>query len=87
MPDRPLCEPEPRGTDGLAIQHIKIPKGELSSAHLARIAELAEMYGDKHVYSTNRQNLELHGVVARAAGGVARRDSPPWAWKPTTSSD
>ena len=34
----------------------------MSSDHLAKIADLAEMYGDKHVYSTNRQNLELHGV-------------------------
>ena len=62
VPDRPLRNPEPRGTDGLAIQQIKIPKGELSAEHLARIAELAEIYGDKHVYSSNRQNLELHGV-------------------------
>ena len=62
VPDRPLCNPEPRGTDGLAIQQIKIPKGELLAEHLARIAELAEIYADKHVYSTNRQNLELHGI-------------------------
>ena len=62
IPHRPLRDPNPRGTDGLAIQQIKIPKGELSSDHLAKIADLAEMYGDKHVYSTNRQNLELHGV-------------------------
>jgi sulfite reductase beta subunit-like hemoprotein/NADPH-dependent glutamate synthase beta subunit-like oxidoreductase/ferredoxin len=62
IPHRPLRDPEPRGTDGLAIQQIKIAKGELSSDHLARIADLAEMFGDKHVYSTNRQNLELHGV-------------------------
>lgn len=62
VPDRPLREPNPMGTDGLAIVRIKIPKGEMSSDHLARIADLAEMYADKHVYSTNRQNLELHGV-------------------------
>ena len=65
VPDRPLCQPDPRGTDGLAIQQIKIPKGELSSDHLAKIAELSEVFGDKHVYSTNRQNLELHGVDPR----------------------
>ncbi|MFZ5833108.1 MAG: FAD-dependent oxidoreductase [Planctomycetota bacterium] len=62
VPDRPLLEPRPLGTDGMVIARIKIPKGEMSSEHLARIADLAEMYGDKHVYSTNRQNLELHGV-------------------------
>ncbi|MDZ7617323.1 MAG: FAD-dependent oxidoreductase, partial [Patescibacteria group bacterium] len=62
VPDRPLRQPNPVGTDGLAIVRVKIPKGEMSSDHLARIADLAEMYADKHVYSTNRQNLELHGV-------------------------
>jgi sulfite reductase beta subunit-like hemoprotein/NADPH-dependent glutamate synthase beta subunit-like oxidoreductase/ferredoxin len=65
VPDRPLRDPEPRGSDGLAIVGIKIPKGELAAEHLARIAELAEIYGDKHVYSTNRQNLELHAVQSR----------------------
>ena len=63
VPDRPLCRAEPRGSDGLAIQQIKIPKGELAAEHLARIAELAEIYADKHVYSSNRQNLELHGIA------------------------
>ncbi len=62
IPHRPLRDPSPRGDDGLGIQRIKIPKGEISSDHLAKIADLAEMYGDKFVYSTNRQNLELHGV-------------------------
>jgi sulfite reductase beta subunit-like hemoprotein/NADPH-dependent glutamate synthase beta subunit-like oxidoreductase/ferredoxin len=62
VPARPLCIAEPKGADGLSIQQIKIPKGELPSEHLERIAELSERYADKHVYSTNRQNLELHGV-------------------------
>ncbi len=62
VPDRVQCCHDPRGSDGLAIQRIKIPKGEVSSDHLAKIAELSEVYGDKFVYSTNRQNLELHGV-------------------------
>ena len=62
VPDRPLREIAPVGTDSLAIQRIMVPKGEISAADLFRIAELSEMYADKHVYSTNRQNLELHGV-------------------------
>jgi formate dehydrogenase major subunit len=62
VPVRPLREPEPVTTDELAIQRIMVPKGEISSQSLSRIADLAEMYGDKHVYSTNRQNLELHGI-------------------------
>ena len=63
IPHRPLARAKScAATTALAIQRIKIPKGELSSDHLAKIADLAEMYGDKYVYSTNRQNLELHGV-------------------------
>jgi glutamate synthase (NADPH/NADH) small chain len=65
VPHRPQRNPRPLGTDGKAIMQIKIPKGEMLSEHLARIAELAEMYGDKHVYITNRQNLEIHGVEPR----------------------
>jgi len=65
VPDRPLCDTEPRDSNNLRIQRIMVPKGELSAKALLRIAELAEMYGDKHVYSTNRQNLELHGVQAQ----------------------
>ncbi len=62
VPERPLCADNPQGSNGLAIQRIKVPKGELDAEQFARIADLAEMYGDKHVYTTNRQNLELHGV-------------------------
>ena len=62
IPDRPLREAKPVGTDSLAIQRIMVPKGEIRAANLFRIAELSEIYADKHVYSTNRQNLELHGV-------------------------
>jgi sulfite reductase beta subunit-like hemoprotein/NADPH-dependent glutamate synthase beta subunit-like oxidoreductase len=64
VPPRPLTISEPVGSDGGAIQRVKVPKGEVSCAALARISDLAEIYGDKHVYSTNRQNLELHGVRA-----------------------
>ena len=62
VPDRPLREINPLGTDGGAIQRIRVKKGELSGAALLRIAELTEIFGDKHLYSTNRQNLEIHGV-------------------------
>lgn len=61
-PENPMGDPDPRGGDGLAIQRIMIPKGEMAAAALARIAELSEIHADKHVYATNRQNLELHGV-------------------------
>jgi sulfite reductase (NADPH) hemoprotein beta-component len=41
---------------------IMVPKGELTFRQLRRIAGLAEIYGDQRLYTTNRQNLELHGV-------------------------
>lgn len=62
VPPRPQRRPDPCGNDGRAIQQIMIPKGEIEAPHLLRIAELAEIYGDKCVYSSNRQNLEIHGV-------------------------
>ena len=62
IPTRPLCNPNPTDDDGLEIQRIMIGKGEISAANLEEIAELAELYADGYVYSTNRQNLELHGV-------------------------
>jgi formate dehydrogenase major subunit len=61
-PARPLREPDPRGTDGLGIVQVKVPKGELAGDAMIRLAELAEAYADKHLYATNRQNIELHGV-------------------------
>ncbi|MFW6125111.1 MAG: FAD-dependent oxidoreductase, partial [Pirellulales bacterium] len=68
IPDRPLRDPAPMGTDGKAIVRIKVPKGELTADHLAEIANLADTHADKHVRTTNRQNIELHGVPAEKAG-------------------
>jgi sulfite reductase beta subunit-like hemoprotein len=62
IPPRPLCDPNPVDDDGLLIQRIMVPKGEIESADFGSIAELAELYADGHVYATNRQNLELHGI-------------------------
>lgn len=64
-PERPLCATDPLDPAGLAIQRVMIPKGELPAAQLKRVAELAEIFGDKQVHSTNRQNLEIHGVQPR----------------------
>lgn len=61
-PERPLTEDDPRDSGGRAIQRIMVPKGELSASDLRRVAELAEIYGDKQVRGTNRQNLAIHGV-------------------------
>jgi hypothetical protein len=35
-------------------------QGRDRGPHLLRITELAEIYGDKCVYSNNRQNLVIH---------------------------
>ncbi len=62
VPTRPLVDSEIEKMEGLAVVRIRIPKGEMTAAHLRRVAELSEMYGDQRVYTTNRQNLELHGI-------------------------
>ena len=62
IPSRPLRDSDPVDDQGLHIQRIMVPKGEISASDLRQIGELAQLYADGHVYSTNRQNLELHGV-------------------------
>lgn len=62
VPERPQCLDAPLADSGLAIERILIPKGELAAEALVRIAELADIYGDKHLYNSNRQNVELHGI-------------------------
>jgi sulfite reductase beta subunit-like hemoprotein/NADPH-dependent glutamate synthase beta subunit-like oxidoreductase/ferredoxin len=62
VPERPMAEERPHGDDGKAIVRVMVPKGEIDFHSLKRIAELSECYGDKYVYTTNRQNLEIHGV-------------------------
>ncbi|MEN8128127.1 MAG: nitrite/sulfite reductase, partial [Planctomycetota bacterium] len=62
IPVRPLRETNPVDTNGRGIQRIMLAKGEIAAANLEWIAEWAERYADGYVYSTNRQNLELHGV-------------------------
>ncbi len=68
IPSRPLAElsgqesPLLVGTDGKAIAQAMVPKGELSCLQLTKMAELAEIYGDQRVRTTNRQNLEIHGI-------------------------
>ena len=72
VPDRPQYVQNPTGTDGMAIERIMVPKGEMASQALARIADLADIYADKHVYTSNRQNLELHGVKPERRDALRR---------------
>ena len=63
VPERPLAETNPVDDNGRVIQRIMIAKGEILADALVTVAELSEQYGDKHIYSTNRQNIEIHGVA------------------------
>jgi sulfite reductase beta subunit-like hemoprotein/NADPH-dependent glutamate synthase beta subunit-like oxidoreductase len=62
-PARPLADVDPRDKNGLAIQGIMVPCGELNFHKLKEVARLSEQYGDKFVHTTQQQNLEIHGVA------------------------
>ena len=62
-PARPLTEEDPIGTDGRATVRAIVPKGEFDYLTMIRFAELSEIYGDKRLYTTNRQNIEFHGIL------------------------
>lgn len=61
-PEQPLIDREIAKIEGPTVLRIRVPKGEMTAVQLRRIAELSEIYGDQRVYTTNRQNLELHGI-------------------------
>ncbi len=61
-PARPLTTPDPVGTDGFAIVRARVDRGEVRFHQLRRLAELSEIFGDKHLRVTQRQNVEIHGV-------------------------
>jgi len=62
VPARPLAENDPIDRYGFAIVRARVPKGEVRFHQMAKLAELSEVYGDKHLYITQRQNVEFHGV-------------------------
>jgi ferredoxin-nitrite reductase len=62
VPARPLTDSKARTSDDLAVVRIRVPMGEITHQQLRRTAELSEMYGDQRVYTTNRQNMELHAI-------------------------
>ncbi len=63
FPDRPLTEENPVGTDGRVTVTAIIPKGEFTDKEMRRFAEISEIFGDKRIYTTNRQNIQIHGVL------------------------
>ncbi|MDA1045273.1 MAG: nitrite/sulfite reductase, partial [Verrucomicrobia bacterium] len=68
-PARPLTEEDPVGTDNRVTVRAIIPKGELNHAQMRRLAEISEIFGDKRIYTTNRQNIEIHGVLPTMVEG------------------
>ncbi len=69
-PPRPLTQEDPVGSDGMVAVRLIVPKGELTSAALRRIAELSEIFANQRIYTDNRQNLSLHGVAPAQVGAL-----------------
>ncbi|MBM4370415.1 MAG: nitrite/sulfite reductase [Deltaproteobacteria bacterium] len=69
-PARPLTEEVPVGTDGLCTVRALVPKGELSFRQLAGLAGISERFGDQRLRASNRQNLEIGGVLPEEAGAA-----------------
>lgn len=62
VPQRPLTEEDPKGSDGLTTVRVIVPKGEIHADDFIALAEIAEKYGNQNLYTDNRQNLSIHGV-------------------------
>jgi sulfite reductase beta subunit-like hemoprotein len=62
VPARPLVDETFQTSNASSVVRIRVPKGEVTHQQLRRIAELSEMFGDQRIYTTNRQNMELHGI-------------------------
>ena len=62
FPARPLTDNHNLDSRGKGILRIRIPKGEMDFKILKTISAFSELYADQRIYTTNRQNLELHGI-------------------------
>jgi len=63
VPKRPLVDSAVRTVDGSAVVRVRVPGGETTSRQFAALADLADRYADQRLYTTNRQNIELHGIT------------------------
>ncbi len=61
-PERPLINAENIHEGRGSIVRVHVPKGEMTHYQFRRLAELSEIYADQKLYTTNRQNVEFHGV-------------------------
>lgn len=71
VPARPLTDSACKTTDGSAVVRARVPKGEMTSQQFAGLADLADRYADQRLYTTNRQNVEFHGVEPRKRNALA----------------
>ncbi|MBM4093838.1 MAG: nitrite/sulfite reductase [Planctomycetes bacterium] len=62
VPNRPLIDSAFRTADGSAVVRVRIPKGEMTASQLRALAEISDTFADQRIYTTNRQNIELHGI-------------------------
>lgn len=62
FPERPLALDSTISTDGKGIVRVMVRHGELDHHQFRGLAELADTYGDQKLYTTNRQNVEIHGI-------------------------
>lgn len=70
FPARPLTGAINIGTDKKAVVRAMVPMGEMSHGQLRGLAELADVYGDQKLYTTNRQNMEIHSVEPQRVATV-----------------
>ncbi len=70
FPERPLAQDVSIGTDGKAVVRAMINLGELDHRQLRALAEIADVYADQKLYTTNRQNIEIHGVEPQKVEAV-----------------
>jgi len=62
VPERPLAVDSTIGADGKGIVRVMVRLGEMEHRQFRGLAELADIYGDQKLYTTNRQNVEIHGI-------------------------
>lgn len=70
FPERPLALDSTIGADGKAIVRVMVHLGELDHHQFRGLAELADIYGDQKLYTTNRQNVEIHGIEPAKVASV-----------------
>ena len=65
---------------------LRVVGGNLTAKQLAKIAEVAETFGDGHVHLTSRQSVEIPFVkleqIDAVKAALAEGDVEPGVWRP-----